>query len=253
MFCPHCCGNRSTSCWKPLSNSTRRCLRHLIGEGSQRRPLTSPGACLRPGDPGNAAAARCRPARCSARQRHGVRGDADCCAESYAEGDDDELADVAFAKRRWPRCGCWPGRRRAVVGACRRGARCWWPRSTGATARPDLDDAVVRLIGPVAHRRCDRRLRRQRRRRACGAARRSSAVDAADLGGRGRRTHRRRRAGPRPRLVWPPGAAVPARAALRTWIRLPLNLRYRRLSLAQELQLAAGLRPVLARYGARPH
>lgn len=80
--------------------------------------------------------------------------------ESYAEGDDDELADVALreaalasvrllagaaeeagqdvAGRAAPATGLPP--RRAVLVA----------EVDGATARPDLDDAVVRLSGPVA-------------------------------------------------------------------------------------------------------
>ena len=80
--------------------------------------------------------------------------------ESYAEGDDDELADVALreaalasvrllagaadeagsdvAGQAAPASGLPP--RRAVLVA----------EVDGATARPDLDDAVVRLSGPVA-------------------------------------------------------------------------------------------------------
>ena len=70
--------------------------------------------------------------------------------ESYAEGDDDELADVALREAALasvrllagaaddPSSGLPP--RRAVLVA----------EVDGATARPDLDDAVVRLSGPVA-------------------------------------------------------------------------------------------------------
>ena len=70
--------------------------------------------------------------------------------ESYAEGDDDELAEVALREAALaslrllagaadePRRDCPP--RRAVLVA----------EVDGATARPDLDDAVVRLSGPVA-------------------------------------------------------------------------------------------------------
>ena len=67
--------------------------------------------------------------------------------ESYAEGDDDELADVALRDAALAslrllaaddqELGLPP--RRAVVVA----------EVDGATARPDLDDAVVRLSGPV--------------------------------------------------------------------------------------------------------
>ena len=70
--------------------------------------------------------------------------------ESYAEGDEDELADVALRdaalaslrllagrSRTRPSSGLPP--RRAVLVA----------EVTGATARPDLDDAVVRLAGPI--------------------------------------------------------------------------------------------------------
>ncbi len=70
--------------------------------------------------------------------------------ESYAEGDDDELAEVALREAALasvrllagvadePSAGLPP--RRAVLVA----------EVDGATARPDLDDAVVRLSGPVA-------------------------------------------------------------------------------------------------------
>jgi hypothetical protein len=69
--------------------------------------------------------------------------------ESYAEGDDDELADVALREAALaslrllagiadePSSGLPP--RRAVLVA----------DIDGATARPDLDDAVVRLPGPL--------------------------------------------------------------------------------------------------------
>ena len=60
--------------------------------------------------------------------------------ESYAEGDDDELADVAI--------------REAALASVRLLAGVADEPSSvaevdGATARPDLDDAVVRLTGPV--------------------------------------------------------------------------------------------------------
>ena len=67
--------------------------------------------------------------------------------ESYAEGDDDELAEVALREAALASLrllaadgtsGLPP--RRAVVVA----------EVEDATARPDLDDAVVRLAGPVA-------------------------------------------------------------------------------------------------------
>ena len=67
--------------------------------------------------------------------------------ESYSEGDDDELADVALREAALaslrllaaePDSGL--PRRRVVVAA----------DVSGATARPDLDDAVVRLEGPIA-------------------------------------------------------------------------------------------------------
>ncbi len=67
--------------------------------------------------------------------------------ESYAEGDDDELAEVALREaalaslRLLAAEGTAPGLppRRAVLVA----------EVDGVTARPDLDDAVVRLAGPV--------------------------------------------------------------------------------------------------------
>lgn len=66
--------------------------------------------------------------------------------ESYAEGDDDELADVALREaalaslRLLADNGSGLPPRRAVVVA----------EVEGVTARPDLDDAVVRLAGPIA-------------------------------------------------------------------------------------------------------
>jgi hypothetical protein len=68
--------------------------------------------------------------------------------ESYAEGDDDELAEVALREAalaslrllaaEGTESGLPP--RRAVLLA----------EVDGATVRPDLDDAVVRLLGPTA-------------------------------------------------------------------------------------------------------
>ncbi|BBY43705.1 DUF6912 family protein [Mycolicibacterium celeriflavum] len=67
--------------------------------------------------------------------------------ESYAEGDDDELAEVARREAALASLRLLAGEgmadlppRRAVVEA----------EVDGATARPDLDDAVVRLPGPIA-------------------------------------------------------------------------------------------------------
>lgn len=67
--------------------------------------------------------------------------------EAYAEGDDDELADVALREAALASLRLLAGEgtsdlppRRAVVVA----------EVEGATARPDLDDAVVRLSAPVA-------------------------------------------------------------------------------------------------------
>ena len=70
--------------------------------------------------------------------------------ESYAEGDDDELADVALREAALASVRLLaddadestsglPARRVVLVAEV-----------DGATARPDLDDAVVRLSGPVA-------------------------------------------------------------------------------------------------------
>ncbi len=68
--------------------------------------------------------------------------------EAYAEGDDDELADVALREAALASLRLLADEgtsdlppRRAVVVA----------EVEGATARPDLDDAVVRLSGPVAY------------------------------------------------------------------------------------------------------
>jgi hypothetical protein len=74
--------------------------------------------------------------------------------ESYAEGDDDELAEVALREAALASLrllsgqseepaadsGDSPPPRRAVLVAA----------ADGATARPDLDDAVVRLSAPIA-------------------------------------------------------------------------------------------------------
>jgi hypothetical protein len=66
--------------------------------------------------------------------------------ESYAEGDDDELAEVALRDAALASLRLLAGEaasdlppRRAVVVA----------DVEGATSRPDLDDAVVRLSGPI--------------------------------------------------------------------------------------------------------
>jgi hypothetical protein len=70
--------------------------------------------------------------------------------ESYAEGDDDELADVALreaalasvrllAAAADEQATGLPARRAVLVADV-----------DGASARPDLDDAVVRLAGPIA-------------------------------------------------------------------------------------------------------
>ena len=68
--------------------------------------------------------------------------------EAYAEGDDEELADVALRDAALASLRLLAGEgtsalapRRAVVVA----------EVEDATARPDLDDAVVRLSGPIAY------------------------------------------------------------------------------------------------------
>ena len=68
--------------------------------------------------------------------------------EGYAEGDDDELADVALRDAALASLRLLAGEgtsdlppRRAVVVA----------DVEGATVRPDLDDAVVRLAGPLSY------------------------------------------------------------------------------------------------------
>jgi uncharacterized protein DUF6912 len=67
--------------------------------------------------------------------------------ESYAEGDDDELAEVALREAAMASLrllaaegegGGLPLRRAVLVAEVE-----------GATVRPDLDDAVVRLAGPI--------------------------------------------------------------------------------------------------------
>jgi hypothetical protein len=66
--------------------------------------------------------------------------------ESYAEGDDDELADVALRDAALASlrlldddASGLPPRRVVLVA-----------ETSAATARPDLDDSVVRLAGPIA-------------------------------------------------------------------------------------------------------
>jgi hypothetical protein len=68
--------------------------------------------------------------------------------EAYAEGDDDELAEVALRDAALASLRLLAGEgaaelpsRRAVVVAA----------VEGVTARPDLDDAVVRLSGPISY------------------------------------------------------------------------------------------------------
>ena len=68
--------------------------------------------------------------------------------EAYAEGDDDELAEVALRDAALASLRLLAGEetsalppRRAVVVA----------EVEDVTARPDLDDAVVRLSGPIAY------------------------------------------------------------------------------------------------------
>ena len=70
--------------------------------------------------------------------------------EAYSGGDDDELADVALREAALASV-------RLMAGAAGESASGLPPRRAvlvaevdGATARPDLDDAVVRLSGPVA-------------------------------------------------------------------------------------------------------
>jgi hypothetical protein len=68
--------------------------------------------------------------------------------EAYAEGDDDELAEVALRDAALASLRLLAGEaaaelpsRRAVVVA----------EVEGVTARPDLDDSVVRLSGPISY------------------------------------------------------------------------------------------------------
>ena len=131
--------------------------------------------------------------------------------EAYAEGDDDELAEVALREAALASLRLLAGRRRRTLP----------PRRAVLAAevdevkyRPDLDDAVVRLAAPVAIDQVDRRVRRQRRRRA-GSHRGDRGHRRRRPGRRGRGPGRRRRAGPRFGLVRHPGAAVSARPALK--------------------------------------
>jgi hypothetical protein len=67
--------------------------------------------------------------------------------ESYAEGDDDELAEVALREAALASLRLLSGPD-GVAGPPRRAVLV--ADVEDATARPDLDDAVVRLAGPVA-------------------------------------------------------------------------------------------------------
>ena len=124
--------------------------------------------------------------------------------ESYAEGDDDELADVAHARSgAGVGAPAGRGRRRAVVGASAaargaggRGRRRDAPGPTsttlwcGLTGPVGIDDVIAAYVDNAA---------------AEPAV--LAAIDAGRRcrsGGRGRRTHRRRRAGPRPGVVRAP-------------------------------------------------
>jgi hypothetical protein len=102
--------------------------------------------------------------------------------ESYAEGDDDELAEVALREAALASVRLLAGAadeapvsdlppRRAVLVA----------EADGATPRPDLDDAVVRLAGPITY---DRVIAAYVDNQAAETAVLAAidAVDAADLG-----------------------------------------------------------------------
>jgi hypothetical protein len=79
--------------------------------------------------------------------------------ESYAEGDDDELSEVALREAAMASLRLLGGENVDGFGGPERGDRggdSLPPRRAvlvaevdGVTARPDLDDAVVRLAGPV--------------------------------------------------------------------------------------------------------
>ena len=136
--------------------------------------------------------------------------------EAYAEGDDDELAEVALREAALASLRLLAGRRssgrdRPTV-PCR-GARCWPPTSSDVTYRPTSTTPWCGLAGPVP---IDE---------VVAAYVDNAAAEAGGRGGdrghrrrrpgrRGRRADRRRRPGPRLGLVRQPGAAVPAGAAV---------------------------------------
>ncbi|TQK31084.1 hypothetical protein [Arthrobacter sp. SLBN-53] len=68
--------------------------------------------------------------------------------EAYSEGDDDELAEVALADAALASMRLLAGEQGEGAGPPRRAVLV--ADVEGATVRPDLDDAVVRLAGPVA-------------------------------------------------------------------------------------------------------
>ena len=68
--------------------------------------------------------------------------------ESYAEGDDDELAEVALREAALASLRLL-GAEEIATEPFRRDGWCWSPRWPKRQPRPDLDDAVVRLAGPV--------------------------------------------------------------------------------------------------------
>jgi hypothetical protein len=70
--------------------------------------------------------------------------------ESYAEGDDDELAEVALREAALASVRLLAGAAGDAVTGQRPRRAVLVIEAEGATLRPDLDDAVVRLSGPIA-------------------------------------------------------------------------------------------------------
>ncbi|MFI5720071.1 DUF6912 family protein [Nocardia sp. NPDC051750] len=118
------------------------------------------------------------------RELHAVGGTAfaltPALREAYASGDDEELAEVAMAEAARAslrlladdiHSSATPMFRRAVIAV----------DATGVTLRPDLDDAVVKLDGPIEYKRIGS-VHMDLAEAESAVAKAVDIIDAADLG-----------------------------------------------------------------------